>query len=110
MINKREKILVKTIYSCPVEGIVPKEVSHTHTFTLVVYGDFVTIVVLNEGYMCEKPERYVVQTTKQEIIDLFKNEELLIGDAGNLVDDFPDEFIQSIVIQYYKINNRAGIH
>ena len=92
---------IKTVYVCPTEGIVPKEVSHTHTYKVRVETDgSITLQIRNDGYACKGTEYYVYHTAKSAIIKkVTENKELtarLIGDIRELVKEMPDEFIETI--------------
>ncbi len=98
---------IKTVYVCPTEGIVLKEVSHTHTYKLCVETDGrIILQVRNEGYLCEGTEYYIHRTTKAALIKkVTKNKELterLVGDIKELVAEMPDEFIETMayIIEY----------
>ncbi|MEO6836802.1 MAG: hypothetical protein ABI185_00335 [Ginsengibacter sp.] len=92
---------IKTVYLCPTEGVVPKEVSHTHTYKLRVETDGSIILhVRNDGYLCKATEYYIYNTSKSAIIKkVTESKELterLNGDIRELVDEMPDEFIETM--------------
>ena len=98
---------IKTVYVCPTEGIVPKEVSHTHTYKVRVETDgSITLQIRNDGYICEGTEYYVYHTSKAAIIKkVVESKELtdrLIGDVRELVEEMPEEFIETMayIIEY----------
>ena len=92
---------IKTVYVCPTKGIVPKEVSHTHTYKVRVETDGrIILQVRNEGYLCEGTEYYIHRTTKAALIKKVTKSkgltERLIGNIKELVEEMPDEFIETI--------------
>jgi len=92
---------IKTVYVCPTEGIVSKEVSHTHTYKLRVETDgSIILQVRNEGYLCEGTEYYIHNTTKVALIKKVTHSkeltERLIGDIKELIEEMPDEFIETM--------------
>ena len=92
---------IKTVYVCPTEGLVTKEVSHTHTYKIRVETDGnIILQVRNDGYPCEATEYYIYHTTKDAIIKkVAESEELterLIGDVRELVEEMPEEFVETI--------------
>ena len=92
---------IKTVYMCPMEGVVPREMSHTHTYKLLVEADGNIILhVRNDGYLCEATEYYIYHTSKSAIIKkVTESKELterLIGDIREIVEEMPDEFIETM--------------
>lgn len=92
---------IKTVYVCPTEGLVPKEVSHTHTYKVRVETDGSIILhIRNDGYLCVVTEYYIYHTSKDAIIKkVTESEELterLTGDVRKLVEEMPDEFIETM--------------
>ncbi len=92
---------IKTVYVCPTEGIVSNEVSHTHTYKLRVETDgSIILQVRNEGYLCEGTEYYIHNTTKvaliKKVTDSKELTERLIGDIKELIEEMPDEFIETM--------------
>ena len=100
------KNLAKTIYFCPVEGVVSQNDTHTHEISIIVNGHLVDMTILNKGYLTDKPTRSTLTLTKEGIIKHFNSQVIkddLIGKVEELVEEFPDEFIVSIVISFGKL-------
>ncbi|MEO6843804.1 MAG: hypothetical protein ABI184_01455 [Ginsengibacter sp.] len=92
---------IKTVYVCPTEGLVPKEVSHTHTYNIRVETDGnIILQIRNDGYICDGTEYYIYHTSKAAIIKKVEESkeltERLIGDVRELVEEMPDEFVETI--------------
>lgn len=92
---------IKTVYVCPTEGVVPKGVSHTHTYKVRVETDGnIIFQIRNDGYICEGTEYYIYHTSKAAIIKKVAESkeftERLIGDVRELVEEMPDEFVETI--------------
>jgi len=96
----------KTVYFCPVEGSVSKEDPHTHTYHLKVLEDSkIKIECKNEGYLVKGTKRWSVELTKKQVR---KNADIVdfFGDLEKCLKDFPDAFIETLVVLNAKIKDQ----
>jgi len=94
----------KTVYLCPAEGVVSQSEDHLFVYDLSVIDDDIHIHITNKGFLCIGTEYSCIKTTKQELISIVQaDEELkerLNGDINELVEEMPDEFVETMCYIY----------
>jgi hypothetical protein len=90
------KLFNKTIYMCPVEGLVSPEDTFTHRHELFVVKDSVKIITTVYFYMSDDIHIQVLETNKETIKKTIDTDRVVNYD-DSLLETFPGEFISTIV-------------